>query len=77
MKQEIEAALQPLVGESLSDMMRYGGCQKFEFGKQLPKKNRKGEDVAVGEWGLVVSCDWRIKRSNEIIVSCDDFGPEH
>lgn len=57
MKLEIETALQPLIGEPFSDMMRYGGCQKFEFGQQHPIINRKGKNVTVGEWGLVAACD--------------------
>lgn len=75
MKQEIEAALQPLIGQPLSDMWRYAGCQKFEFGVQRPAKNRKGQDVKRADWGLVVSCDWRVMGPEGHVVSSDDFGP--
>lgn len=75
MKAEIEQALHPLLGEPLSNMWRYAGCQKFEFGVQRPHKNRKGQTVTWADWGLVVTCAWCIRGPEGVIVSSDDFGP--
>ena len=48
----IELALGELVGLPLSDMWRYAGCQKFEFGEQRPHLNRDGEETTwpTGGW---------------------------
>jgi len=74
MKMQAEAALRPLIGEPLTDMWRYAGCQKSEFGVQRPAKNRQGEEITLAELGLVVSCDWRILGPEGCVVSSDDFG---
>jgi hypothetical protein len=76
MKVEIEKTLHPLIGEPLSDMWRYAGHQKFEFGIQRPCKNRKGEHITIADWGFVVAGDWRITGPEGYIVSSDDFGPK-
>lgn len=75
MKEEIEKTLRPLVGKPLSDMWRYAGLQKFEFGVQRPHKNRKGQDVTWADWGLVVACAWRITGRARPVVASADFGP--
>lgn len=75
MKAEIEAALQPLLGEPLTDMWRYAGFQRFEFGVQRPtRKGTKG--MTHSDWGFVVGCDWRISGPDGVIVSAADFGEE-
>jgi hypothetical protein len=75
MKEEIETALRPLLGQPLSDMWRYAGYQKFEFGVQRPAKNREGEAVTVADWGLVVACRWAITGPEGLVVSSANFGP--
>jgi len=74
MKPVIEAALSPLIGEPLSDIWRYAGCQKFEFGIQRPTTNHEGEEITLADWGLVVSCDWRVTGPEGHVVSSGDFG---
>lgn len=76
MRKQIEEALQPLIGEPLTDMWRYAGCQKFEFGVQRPMQNTRGEECTRADLGFVVSCDWRINGPEGYIVSSADFGPE-
>lgn len=72
---EIEAALLPLLGEPLTDMWRYAGFQRFEFGVQRPaEKGAKG--VTHSDWGFVVGCDWQISGPDGVIVSAADFGNE-
>lgn len=75
MKYAIEAALRPLLGEPLSDMWRYEGLQKFEFGVQWPAKNRNGEHITRADWGIVVACFWQINGPDGYILSYNDFGP--
>jgi hypothetical protein len=76
MNQQIEAALQPLIGEPLTDMWRYAGCQKFEFGVQRLIQNDDGEEIRRADLGFVVSCAWRIDGPEGCVVSSADFGPE-
>lgn len=73
-KSLVQDALAPLVGLPISDMWRYAGCQKFEFGEQRPHLNRKGDETTWADWGLVVSCAWRIEGPNCFILSSDHFG---
>lgn len=52
------------------------GMQIFEFGKQRPGKNRKGEAVTIGSCFLHVCCAWRVIGRNGVIVGGDDYpGP--
>lgn len=68
-------AVQELVGLPLTDMWRYGECQKFEFGEQKPCLNRRGEATTRAEWGLVVSCRWRVEGPNNFVLRSESFGP--
>lgn len=74
--QEIETEFRCLVGEPLTDMWRYAGCQKFEFGVQKPAVNRDGEEITKADLGLVVSCDWFVTGPEGSVVSSHDFGPD-
>ena len=74
MRDEIETALRPLMGEPLSHMRR-AGFQMFEIGVQRPCKNRKGQDITLADMSLHVSCNWYITRNGDQIVSSEDFGP--
>lgn len=76
MKQYIETALRPLLGEPLTDMWRYAGSQKFEFGVQRRRRNNQDEEYTSADWGLVVSCAWSIAGPEGCIVSSDQFGPQ-
>lgn len=57
-------------------MWRYAGLQKFEFGEQIPRVNRKGDAITRSEWGLVVSCEWRITGLEGDIVGSHQFGAD-
>src|SRR5262245_16738621 len=54
-------------------MWRYAGMQKFEFGEQRPHINKKGEQISVADWGIVVSCNWRITDKTGTFISQQDF----
>jgi len=69
-------ALSALVGLPLSDMWRYAGCQKFEFGEQKATVNRKGQDATRADWGLVASCFWRIDGPGGFSLTWEHFMPE-
>ena len=73
MKEEIEDALRSIIEQPLTDMWRYGGMQKFEFGEQRSHTNRRGEQVTRADLGLVVSCNWQITSKTGTIISQEDF----
>ena len=75
LKEEIETRLACLIGQPLSWMQRYAGCQRFEIGHQFPAKNRKGEDITLSDYAIVVSCLWEIHGSEGNVVGRNDFGP--
>ena len=68
-------ALSALVGLPLSDMWRYMGCQKFEFGEQKQHVNRKGEETTWADWGLVANCRWRVQGPDGFSLTWEHFGP--
>lgn len=70
----VREALSAIVGQPLSDMWRYAGCQKFEFGEQRPFVNRKGEESTQADHGLVVSCDWSIEGPDGFRLGSEHFG---
>ena len=74
-KEEIESQLACLIGEPLSDMWRYAGLQRLEFGHQKPTKNRKGEDITLSDYALIVACRWKITGPTGRVVRRKDFGP--
>ena len=71
--ERIEQAFQPLLGLPLSDMSRFSGWQRFEFGPQRPHANRRGDDVTWADHALHVACGWRIIGLEGIVVGSDDY----
>jgi len=71
-------ALENLVGQPLTHMVRAGGAQYFSFGEQKPRKNYMGEDSTGSDWGLMAgtSCHWLVTGPDGFQVGSDDFYPE-
>jgi len=74
-KAQIEQTLRPLVGLPLSDMGRFAGWQRFEFGPQKPFINTKEQEATKADYAIDVSCGWRIVGPEGIVVGSDDYGP--
>ena len=74
MKQQIEAALRPLIGQPLSNMWR-PIWQTFEFGEQRPFINSKGKAVTRADYALDVHspCTWRIIGPEGLIAGSGDY----
>lgn len=68
-----EVTLSALVGLALTDMWRYAGCQKFEFGEQRPFINRKGQQATASDISLVVSTAWQITGPQDFSLTSDHF----
>lgn len=71
---QIEQALRPLVGLPLSDMGRFSGWQRLEFGPQKTFINKKGQEATKADYAIHVACDWRIVGPEGIVVGSDDYG---
>ena len=70
----VELALGELVGLPLTDMWRYVGFQRFEFGEQKPHLNRKGKETTSADYALVARGFWRIVGPDGFELDSDHFG---
>lgn len=62
MKNEIEAALSVLIGQSLAASSRVGDIETFQFGGRPDS----------GAFALQVRCPWRLTATGTIVVGYDD-----
>jgi hypothetical protein len=76
LKQEIEEALQQLVGLPIWGSTRAGGLQGFQFGaKHIVPVIKRGVEAGtktVGDFALHVQCAWRITGPEGIVVGSKD-----
>jgi hypothetical protein len=73
MKDQIEKAIQPLVGLPLWSMGRAGGLIWFAFGVERREvTTRKGSTKIVSEYSLHVQCPWRIRDHSRIFAGHGD-----
>jgi len=72
---QIEHVLHPLVDLPLSNMSRFVGWQRLEFGPQRPFVNKKGHNVTKADYAIHVACGWRIIGPEGIVVGSEDYGP--
>src|SRR5688500_1390190 len=72
LQDRVAQALSPLIGLPLWGAARALDLEMFAFGKRYPEKNRKGEDVEVGEFSWHITCAWRIVGPTGIVVGALD-----
>lgn len=72
MKEEIEKALQCLLGLPLWRASRASDLQSFQFGDRRIFSTRRGGIKEVGEYALHVLCAWRIAGKYGIVVASRD-----
>jgi hypothetical protein len=72
MRQEIEAALQVLIGMPVLSVGRAADLHWFQFGTQHIVANSRGGTKAVGDYALHVQCAWRIRTNSKIIAASRD-----
>jgi hypothetical protein len=74
MRDEIEAALSPLVSKPLWGRARAADMEMFAFGNRV--RATLGGPREVGEYMLHVQCPWRVRTYDQLIVGSDDlFSP--
>ena len=71
----IREALQNLVGEPLTHMVRALGMQYFRFGVQRPCKDYNGEEATQADWGIMVGSKsyWQVEGPDGFLLSSDNF----
>ena len=73
MKQQIQTALDVLIGQSLWSSGRAADLEWFEFGSRVTVKDSRGETKQVGEYALHVQCAWRIRCNGKVVVASRDL----
>ena len=72
MKNEVETALRQLIGLPFWGAGRAANMEWFQFGEQHIVATRDGGTKSIGTWALHISCSWRIRDSEKIIVASSD-----
>lgn len=67
-----EKALAVLVGLPLTKFLK-PIFVVFEFGDQLPFKNRKGEDITLAEWSFDIIDFWHVTHNDTIVIGRNDM----
>lgn len=77
MKEQIQKALDALIGIPLWSSSRAADLQGFHFG-QRRTVTAGGRTKEVGEYVLHIQCAWRIRHGNRVIVGSRDlYNPPH
>ena len=78
MNEQIQKALDSLIGMPLWSSGRAADLEWFQFGQRRRVKARNGTKE-VGEYALHIQCAWRIRHRDQVIVGSRDlyFPPEN
>lgn len=67
-----DKALAPFVGMPLTGFYKPIWAI-FEFGEQLPDKNRKGEDVTFSDWCIDLHGVWQVTNEDKVVLGSADM----
>jgi hypothetical protein len=73
MREQIQNALDVLIGEPLWSSGRVADLEWFHFGQRRTVKGFRGEAKEVGAHALHVQCAWRIRHGNQVVVGSSDL----
>jgi hypothetical protein len=73
MKEQVQNALNALIGQPLWSSGRAADLEWFQFGRRHTVKDRRGDTREVGEHALHVQCAWRIRQDGKVIVASRDL----
>jgi hypothetical protein len=74
MRDELDTAIDSLIGLLVLSTGRAADMQWFQFGEAVTRTNRAGQTRTVGQYALHVQCAWRIMRGATVVVGSDDIG---
>jgi hypothetical protein len=73
MREQVQKALDVLIGKSLWSSGRAADLEWFSFGGRRTVKGFRGVAKEVGEYALHVHCAWRIRRGDQVVVGSRDL----
>ena len=73
MREQVQKALQVLIGKPLWSSGRAADLEWFQFGQRRTVKGASGDTKEVGEYALHVQCAWRIRHGDQVIVGSRDL----
>jgi hypothetical protein len=73
MREQVQRALDVLIGEPLWSSGRAADLEWFQFGQRRTVKDFRGNVKEVGEYALHVQCTWRIRRGDQVVVGSRDL----
>jgi hypothetical protein len=62
-----------MCGLQLREVKFAAGMALFGFGERRPVQSRAGHEISAHECALHVTCGWRIKRDDALLVGSDDI----
>ena len=78
MHEQVQKALQVLIGKPLWSSGRAADLEWFQFGQRKIVKGARGDTKEVAEYALHVQCAWRIRHGDRVIVGSRDlYNPPH
>jgi hypothetical protein len=77
MREQIQKALDVLIGEPLWSSGRAADLEWFHFGQRRTVKGFRGEAKEVGAHALHVQCAWRIRHGHQVVVGNSDLYVPH
>ena len=72
MREQIQKALDSLIGMALCSSGRAADLEWFQFGRRRTVAARSGTKE-VGEYALHIQCCWRIRRGDQVVVGGRDL----
>jgi hypothetical protein len=72
MREQIQQALDSLIGMALWSSGRAADLEWFQFGRRRTVAARSGTKE-VGEYALHIQCGWRIRRGDQVVVGGRDL----
>jgi hypothetical protein len=72
MREQVQRALDVLIGKALWSSGRAADLEWFQFGQLRTVKDFHGDAKEVGEYALHVQCAWRIRHRDQVVVGSRD-----
>jgi len=73
MREQVQKALDILIGKPLWSSGRAADLEWFAFGERRTVKGFRGVVKEVGEYALHVQCAWRIRHGDQMVVGSRDL----
>jgi hypothetical protein len=72
LRDEIQKAIEVLIGKPMWNCTRAGDMACFQFGERTEASTGKGMPIQIGEYALHLQCPWRLVKEDAIIMAALD-----